>query len=84
MYHKLNNVKLSVKVIILFVGLLVMVPGGLLTEASFRMVEYPGKEMGGVPLTFDLNEKLNDLEIIKNNGKLETLKLLNIMILVLF
>jgi len=57
MFKKLNHLKLYQKFILVLIGLLIMIPGGLATEAKFKEVNYPGREAGGVPLTFDLDKK---------------------------
>lgn len=55
----------------LLLGLLVMVPGGIITERVFAGVHYPGAGFGGVPLTFDLQSKYNALDTLARNGTLD-------------
>jgi hypothetical protein len=55
----------------LVVGLLVMVPGGIVTEQVFARVHYPDAGFGGVPLTFDLQRKYEALDTLARNGTLD-------------
>ena len=57
----------------LVLGLLVMVPGGIITEQVFARVHYPGAGFGGVPLTFDLQHKYDALDTLEHNGTLDQL-----------
>lgn len=55
----------------LILGLLVMAPGGIVTEQAFARVHYPGAGFGGVPLTFDLQRKYDALDTLERNGTLD-------------
>lgn len=55
----------------LLLGLLVMVPGGIVTEQVFARVHYPGAGFGGVPLSFDLQRKYDALDTVARNGTLD-------------
>lgn len=55
----------------LVLGLLVMVPGGIVTEQVFARVHYPGAGFGGVPLSFDLQRKYDALDTVARNGTLD-------------
>ena len=52
-------------------GLLIMVPGGMVTEQVFARVHYPGAGFGGVPLSFDLRHKYDALDALERNGTLD-------------
>ena len=39
-----------------------------------REVNYPGRESGGLPLTFDLNRKVEDLRTLENQNTLRLLR----------
>jgi hypothetical protein len=55
----------------LVLGLLIMVPGGIVTEQVFARVHYPGAGFGGVPLSFDLQRKYDALDTVERNGNLD-------------
>jgi hypothetical protein len=55
----------------LVLGLLVMMPGGIVTEQVFARVHYPGAGFGGVPLSFDLQRKYEALDTLERNGTLD-------------
>ncbi|NUT90529.1 MAG: hypothetical protein HOY78_00735 [Saccharothrix sp.] len=55
----------------LVLGLLVLVPGGVVTEQAFARVHYPGAGFGGVPLSFDLRHKYDALDALERNGTLD-------------
>lgn len=52
-------------------GFIVMMIGGLTTEAAFRQVNYPGSDFGGVPLTFNLEVKKTNLTILEEYQTLD-------------
>lgn len=63
----------------LILGLLVMVPGGIITELAFARVHYPGAGFGGVPLSFDLQRKYDALNTLERNGTLDQFVLVQVL-----
>lgn len=51
-------------------GFVIMMAGGLTTEAVFKQVHYPGSDSGGVPLTFDLQRKEEILQLLEEQQTL--------------
>lgn len=69
-FRRLTNLKGPTRFIGAILGLLIMVPSGLKTESEFAKVHYPGADFGGVPLTFDLQLKQDNLTLLENQNTL--------------
>ncbi|MDH5232275.1 MAG: hypothetical protein OEY38_19610 [Gammaproteobacteria bacterium] len=67
----LTNLTTKNKIIWLIIGFSIMMLGGLTTESAFSKVNYPGSDFGGVPLTFDLQLKQENLSILERQGTLD-------------
>ncbi|MFQ5976767.1 MAG: hypothetical protein ACE5OZ_01395 [Candidatus Heimdallarchaeota archaeon] len=65
---------------ILILGFIIMIPFGLLTEALFAEVNYPGAgDFGGVPLSFDVDEKQRNLDILDQQDTLDLFVIVQIV-----
>ncbi len=67
----LTSLKTKTIIIWLVIGFAIMMVGGLNTEAAFSQVNYPGADFGGVPLTFDLQLKQDNLNVLERQGTLD-------------
>ena len=71
LFKFLTNLKTKTIVVWLAIGFAIMMLGGLKTESAFSKVNYPGSDFGGVPLTFDLQLKQDNLNILERQGTLD-------------
>jgi hypothetical protein len=56
---------------LLLLGLIILIPGGLLTESRFAATGYPGGRFGGPPLTLDPAQRRAEYEALAARGTLD-------------
>jgi hypothetical protein len=57
--------------LILALGLVVLIPGGLITESRFAATGYPGGGFGGPPLTLDPAQRRAEYDSLADRGTLD-------------